>query len=58
MYGPLLEKLWAKLNGNYERTTAGWQHEALNTITGAPSQDYLCSRYTPEEIWSLLLEAH
>jgi hypothetical protein len=24
LFGPLLEKLWAKINGCYERTAAGW----------------------------------
>ena len=24
MWGPLLEKVWAKINGNYEMTAAGW----------------------------------
>jgi hypothetical protein len=24
LWGPLVEKMWAKINGNYERTAAGW----------------------------------
>lgn len=24
LWGPLLEKLWAKINGNYELIQAGW----------------------------------
>jgi hypothetical protein len=24
LFGPLIEKLWAKINGSYERTTSGW----------------------------------
>jgi hypothetical protein len=24
LWGPLLEKVWAKINGNYESTAAGW----------------------------------
>jgi len=46
--GPLIEKLWAKINGSYERTAAGWQHEALRVITGAPASDYLTSSYTSD----------
>jgi Calpain family cysteine protease len=46
--GPLLEKLWAKMSGTYERTAAGWQHEALHVLTGAPSYDYLTSSYTSD----------
>lgn len=46
--GPLLEKLWAKMSGTYERTAAGWQHEALHVLTGAPAYDYLTSTYTSD----------
>jgi len=24
LFGPLIEKLWAKINGSYDRTAAGW----------------------------------
>jgi hypothetical protein len=24
LWGPVIEKVWAKINGNYERTAAGW----------------------------------
>ncbi len=48
LFGPLIEKLWAKLNGCYERIQAGWQHEALRVISGAPANDYLCSVYTSD----------
>ena len=40
LYGPLIEKLWAKINGSYEKTAAGWQHEALRVLSGAPAYDY------------------
>jgi hypothetical protein len=43
--GPLLEKLWAKMNNNYELTSSGWEHEALRVLVGAPAYDYLCSSY-------------
>lgn len=46
MWGPLLEKLWAKINGNYELLQAGWQHESLRFFTGAPAQDYVCAQMT------------
>lgn len=56
--GPLLEKMWAKVNGNYERLAAGWQHESMRIMCGAPSYDYLCSGYTAPELFKLLSEAH
>ena len=58
LHGPLLEKLWAKINGCYERTAAGWQHESLRILSGAPAYDYLCSSYTALEIFKLLSEGH
>ena len=57
LFGPLMEKLWAKINGSYERTVSGWQHEALRVLSGAPAFDYLTSSYTTNEIWELMNEA-
>ena len=57
LFGPLLEKVWAKINGNYERISAGWQHEALRVLSGAPAYDYLTSSYTNDEIWKLISDA-
>ena len=57
LFGPMIEKLWSKINGNYERTAAGWQHEALRILSGAPSYDYLTASYTSDEIWNLLWDA-
>jgi hypothetical protein len=54
----MLEKLWAKINGNFERTVAGWQHESLRVLNGAPASDYLCSSYEEEEIWALIYDGH
>ena len=44
--GVLLEKLWSKINCNYELTVSGWQHEAMRVLTGSPAYDYLCSQYS------------
>lgn len=57
MWGPLLEKLWAKINGNYELLAAGWQHEALRTLSGAPACDYVVSSLTVDEIWTTISDA-
>lgn len=54
---PLLEKAWAKINGSYERTNAGWMHEAMRVISGAPSRDFLTKNYDADEIYSVICEA-
>jgi len=33
----ILEKAWAKLHGSYERIEAGFAHEVMRDLTGAPS---------------------
>ena len=33
----MVEKAWAKLHGSYERTAAGFPHNAMRDLTGAPS---------------------
>ena len=57
MFAPLIEKLWAKINGSYERIAGGWQHESLRVLSGAPAYDYLTSSYTSDEIWTLISNA-
>jgi calpain len=37
IWGPIIEKMWAKLHGNYEATIGGIESEALKFLTGAPS---------------------
>jgi len=36
----ILEKAWAKLHGSYERIEAGFAHEVMRDLTGAPSYDF------------------
>lgn len=38
----ILEKAWAKLHGSYERIEAGFAHEVMRDMTGAPSYDHDC----------------
>ena len=38
MWGPMMEKVWAKINGNYENIVAGNSLEAFSLILGAPGQ--------------------
>ena len=39
----LLEKAWAKVQGNYELAGGGYTQNGLRLITGAPVFTYLCS---------------
>ena len=34
VWGIVLEKVWANLNVNYEKTCAGWQHEVIRVFAG------------------------
>ena len=35
-----MEKVWAKVSGNYDITTGGWMSEAVDFLTGAPSASW------------------
>lgn len=35
----ILEKAWAKVHGSYERIEAGFAHDVMRDLTGAPSYD-------------------
>ena len=41
----MLEKIWAKVVGNYEVTEGGWPSEAMRFLSGAPSATYDTSDY-------------
>ena len=57
-WGPILEKLWSKINVNYERTCAGWQHEVLRVFLGCGAKDYLTAQVSVDELWDILSEAN
>ncbi len=46
----ILEKIWAKINHNYENTVTGFASEAFRCLTGAPVEFYNHD-YT-EDIWT------
>jgi len=40
MWGPILEKAWAKLRGSYENADAGLLSNGIRSVTGAPVYAY------------------
>lgn len=50
----LLEKVWAKLHGNYARIIGGQAHETLRDLTGAPGFEFMTS---DEETWERIKDA-
>lgn len=57
LWGPLLEKAWAKLNGNYEQIAAGKVDHVLKALTGAPTMRIAFDALLPEspsEIWNFI----
>ena len=39
IWGSIMEKAFAKYHGNYARTVGGWSVDAINTLTGSPSEE-------------------
>ena len=56
LWGPLLEKAWAKVDMNYENAEGGWQHHVLRTLLGCPVFAYRMSRIqrTAKEMFNLI----
>ena len=57
LWAVLLEKAWAKVNGGYRNTIAGKENEALNALTGFPTERYDTrpSVMDKNELWELVL---
>jgi len=45
MWGPLLEKGWAKVAGNYELSDGGYLENGIRLFTGAPVFTYWSDEY-------------
>lgn len=54
---PLLEKAFAKLNGNYEMIGGGWQSESFRILNGAPSRFYMLATTDTATSWSVITNA-
>ena len=50
----ILEKVWAKLHGSYERIEAGFAHNVMTDLTGAPSFDVDIEFDGPDVVWNRL----
>jgi calpain-15 len=48
----LLEKAWAKINGNYENTILGTVAEAIRALTGAPI--FFHDHESEDDIWTII----
>lgn len=53
----LVEKTWAKLNGNYERTASGNEMELYNFIAGLPTDVYSTKDTTADAAYTLISDA-
>ena len=48
---PLLEKYWAKLNGNYAQIEGGWSTEGITQLMGSPGYWSNCNGCTAEQVY-------
>jgi len=55
IWGPLLEKGFAKFHGSYEAIASGTPERALNTLAGAPHQQFDHPDITVDELWEKLV---
>jgi len=53
----MAEKMFAKVNVNYEHIGWGWMNEAFYIFTGAPSVLLLTAKVSADDIWDLVKDA-
>lgn len=58
-WGIILEKAWAKVNGNYENINYGWQVESFYHLTGAPGKQvtFQSIGYNVDAAWNEITDA-
>ena len=54
IYGPILEKAFAKYHGNYAHIVGGDPKTAIKTLYGAPHTEYTHSSTTEDALWKAL----
>ena len=52
LWGPILEKAFAKYHGNYEHLSGGDPNYAVRTLTGAPMKYYFHSDEQADALWT------
>jgi hypothetical protein len=61
MWGPIIEKAWAKVIGNYELADGGYLENGIRFFTGAPVftywNDEISDQTDADALWALLSEA-
>jgi len=53
----MLEKVYAKVNTNYEKMGLGWMSEAMRILTGCPSIKFQTSELAADKMWSMMASA-
>jgi hypothetical protein len=56
LWGPILEKAFAKYHGNYMHIAGGDPAIALRTLSGAPYTDFYHDAKTIDELWDAIVE--
>jgi hypothetical protein len=54
LWPALLEKAWAKVNGNYENIGAGFGLEPLTFLTNIPTRKYNANDLSLDSLWKIV----
>lgn len=49
MWGPILEKAWAKMKGTYDLADGGFDYNGLAGLTGYPTKNYFVEEIDTDE---------
>lgn len=50
-----MEKIYAKINGNYESIIGGWQSESWRILNGAPTKFFMLNTLNANSAWNLIV---